>query len=426
VRDALAMIALVFGVTVLAVGVVRLLMVPFAVYFELRRHRQPADAPPVAGSIFAEPPLVSVIVPAYNEAVVLESCVRSITRSRYEPFEVVCVDDGSTDDTYERLRALADELPSVQAITRPNGGKGAALNTGIAASSGQVLMLVDADGVFGPDTITEMIRGFDDERVGAVCGDDRTVNLDRVQTRFLAIISHLGTGLMRRALSVLRVLPIVSGNTGAYRREVLEVTGGLREDTVGEDLELTWRVHRAGYLVAFTPRALVYAESPSTFRGLCRQRVRWARGLIQTSRLHRTMIGNPRYRGFGLYLAFNAFNQIAVPFIQVVALAVLLILAAMGDTSSVPLDFWAWVAFVGLPISLALLVLALGLDRAFGDLRHAWTLPLWPIYSAALSLVMLRAVWLEVRGAENRWNKLERTGVVSVRPSPGDGHGSSP
>ncbi|MEZ5090045.1 MAG: glycosyltransferase family 2 protein [Micropruina sp.] len=223
---------------------------------------------------------MSVIVPAYNEGVVLENACSVVAASDYPDVEVICVDDGSSDNTYDLMRQLAAELPGVTAMRQQNAGKGAALNRGIKASRGEVLLLVDADGVFARDTITEMVRGFDDDLIGAVCGDDRPVNLDRVQTRFLALIGHVGTGLMRRALHMLGALPVVSGNSGAFRRDVLDATGLLREDTIGEDLELTWRIYRAGYRVAFRPTALVYAESPSTFRGLWKQRVRWSRGLL--------------------------------------------------------------------------------------------------------------------------------------------------
>ncbi|GAB4085451.1 glycosyltransferase family 2 protein [Myceligenerans cantabricum] len=417
--QALSAAALVLGVTILVVGFVRLLFVPCSVWFEVRHRPPPAGTPPHVGTFFDDatpgsPPSISVVVPAYNEGVVLDACVRSIARSTYPDFEVVCVDDGSTDDTYAKLRALAAELPGVRAFTQPNGGKGAALNHGVRHAHGEILVLVDADGVFRPDTLTEMVRAFTDEGVGAVCGDDRTVNLDRVQTRYLALISHVGTGLVRRALDVLHCLPIVSGNTGAFRRDVLERTGPLREDTVGEDLELTWRVYRAGYRVAFAPRALVHAESPSTLRGLWKQRVRWARGLLQAVRIHRSMIGNPRYGVFGPYLAFNVVTQVLVPVVQVAAFVILLALGLLGETSAVPDTFWAVLLFIGLPLSLALLLLAVLLDRSPGDLRYAWTLPLWPFFSALMSLVMLRATWLELRGAENRWNKLDRTGTVSV------------
>lgn len=422
----LGWVAVVIGLTLLVTGVVRLLMLPFAIAFETRWRRRRLRAQSVIdGTVFDEPPLVSIVVPAYNESVVLENCLRSVVRSDYERYEVICVDDGSSDDTYARMQELAEELPRVRAMTKPNGGKGSALNAGIAEAQGSVFMLVDADGVFGPDTISGMLRSFDEERIGAVCGNDRPVNLDRVQTRFLSVISHLGTGLMRRALDQMHCLPIVSGNIGAFRRDVLDLTGPLREDTLGEDLELSWRIYEAGYRCAFSPHSLVYAESPSTFRALWKQRVRWARGLLQTIVAHPRLIGNPRYGAFGAYNGFSFLTQVVVPVLQVVGVVVLTVLAETGRTGVVPEAFWAVVLFLGIPLSVGLLLLALAMDHAWRDLRFAWTLPLWPFYSIVMSCTMLWALWLELRKAENRWNKLERTGVVSVGVDEDAGSGAS-
>jgi len=99
---------------------------------------------------------------------------------------------------------------------------------------------------------------------------------------------------------------------------------------------------------------------------------------------------------------------------QVAGLALLVLVAALGEPGALPASPWELLLFLSLPLTLALLLLAVLLDRAPGDLRHAWTLPLWPFYSTLMSLVMLRAMWLELRGAENRWNKMERSGTVSV------------
>ena len=409
----LASALLVVGASLGVIGVVRLACVPAALVFEARQRR--ADPGPVGcGPRFAVPPRVSVVVPAYEEELLIEQCLRSILRSDHPHLEVVCVDDGSSDGPYDRMRDVAAGDPRVRVLRQENAGKGAALNSGIAASSGEVLVLVDADGLFRPDTLTRLLRGFRDARVGAVCGNDRPVNLDRVLTRLLALISHVGTGLMRRALDVLGCLPVVSGNIGAYRRDVLDRVGPLRTDTLGEDLELTWRVHRAGFGVTFAPDAVVYAESPSTVRGLWRQRVRWARGLLQATSLHRRMIGNPRYGAFGVYLLYNTLAQVVGPFVQVLGAAVLAVLVLVDGTDRLPASPAGWLLLVGLPLSLALLLLAVLLDRSPGDLRQLWTVVLWPPYSALMSLVVLDAARLELGNAENRWNKLERSGTVSV------------
>ncbi|WP_309222324.1 glycosyltransferase family 2 protein [Aeromicrobium sp. S22] len=420
-----AALVLVLLVPLAAAGIVRFGMVPFALVFEVRARRS-GPGPAGYGPMFTEAPRLSVVVPAFEEARVIDQCVRSIARSDYPHLEIVCVDDGSTDDTFARMQQLAADHPGVvRALRQANAGKGAALNTGIAAAAGEVLVLVDADGVFRPDTLTMLVRGFRSPRIGAVCGNDRPVNLDRTLTRLLSVISHVGTGLMRRGLDVLGCLPVVSGNIGAYRRDVLDRVGPLRTDTLGEDLELTWRVHRAGFQVAFAPQALVYAESPSTLRGLWRQRVRWARGLLQATEMHWPMVGNPRYGAFGVYLLFNMVTQVIAPFLQLSAAVGVGWLIAVDGTDWLPRTWWAWVLLLGVPASLALLALALALDRAVDDLRHLWTVPLWPLYSTMMTFVVLDAVRLELGNAENRWNKLERTGTVSVRGlSDDDGRGS--
>lgn len=401
------------GVLVLALGLVKLAYLPLSVAFELRAARRRRHPRP---TLLDERPLVSVVVPAYNEGVVLETCVRSLVATSYPRTEVIVVDDGSSDDTPQVMARLGREFPQVRMVRQANAGKGAALNHGAALSSGDVLVFVDADSLFQQDTLQRMLEGFDDERIGAVCGDDRPVNLDRVLTRLLTVISHIGTGLVRRSLSLLGCLPIVSGNAGAFRREVFTEIGGFDEHTVGEDLELTWRVHRAGRQVRFAPRALVLAESPSTLRGLWKQRVRWARGLLQTTGKHAGMVGNPRHGAFGAYLLFNTLTMIVMPGLQLLLLALLPVLA-LGGEDHLPTGFWAWIGWLGLALTLVIALVAISLNRAWPDLRHLWTLPLWPLYSVFVSFTMVRALWLQIARRPATWNKLERTGVVGLERS---------
>jgi len=399
---------LVAGIAWMLFAVARLLLAPFAIAEEIRDRVRRSTTPPPTLS-------VSVVVPAYNEGVVLDGCVRSIIAHAPAGLEVVLVDDGSTDGTFSRMRALAAEFAEVSAMTQENAGKAAALNAGIARTSGSIVLLVDADGVFTAQTFTELLRPFADPTVAAVCGDDRPVNLDRVQTRFLAVIGHVGTGLMRRAQSFFGVLPVVSGNAGAFRRAILDAVGPLRAGCIGEDLELTWRIHRAHGRVVFAPRAVVYAESPSTLRELWRQRVRWGRGLLQTVRVHADLIGRPRYGLFGLSLVPLLVASVVLPVAQVAALP-LLAITLMTGAVGVDADIWGALLWLGLPVSAALVLLAVCLNDAWADLRHAYALPLWPAYSMMMSAVMVAAIAGEARGRPAAWNKLVRTGVRSPRP----------
>jgi poly-beta-1,6-N-acetyl-D-glucosamine synthase len=393
----------VIAFTCFAVGLLTLVYYPLALGFVLRRRRAP---------VFRDrPPLVSIIVPAYNEAKVIGHCVDSILASAYGKREVILVDDGSTDDTLARMREY-ESRAGVAVVARRNGGKASALNAGLALARGEIILFVDADGIFQQDTIDQLLSAFDHERVGAVCGSDSPANLDRLLTRLANLQTHVGTGFARRALSVINCLPVVSGNLGAFRRTVLEETGPFREGFIGEDLELTWRVHRAGYRVVFQPWARVRAETPSTLRGLWKQRVRWARGLLQTARIHRDMFFNPRYGLFGFYLGINLVSMVLIPVLQLASLVILPILAVQ-EASPVPVNVLGMLGWLGLGFALAASVFSIALDRAWKDLRHLYVAPLWVLYSFFMDVVTVWAVILELRGGEARWNKLERTGVVS-------------
>ncbi|MGY2744816.1 glycosyltransferase [Arthrobacter sp. UYCu723] len=282
---------LITGLPVLLFGLVRLLAVPLAVCFEVRAaSRRRRGAP----TLWDEWPSVSIVVPAFNAAAVIENCVRSVQLTRYTRYEVILVDDGSTDNTAELMAGLAAGDPRIKVLGQPGAGKGAALNLGVRYATGDVLVFVDADRIFAPYTVDRMLQGFEDQRTGAVCGDDRPVQLHR--TRPLAFISHLGTAMARRALAVAGCAPFVSGNIDAFPRRVLAEIGPFCQHSVGAELELIWRVRKAGYRVAFAPRAHIYAGTPSTVLARWRQRVRRAHGLLQAMTTHRGTSGKEGHR----------------------------------------------------------------------------------------------------------------------------------
>ena len=157
----------------------------------------------------------------------------------------------------------------------------------------------------------------------------------------------------------------------------------------------------------------MYAESPSTLKGLWRQRVRWARGMLQATRIHKNMICNPHYGAFGAYLLFNLLSMIIVPVAQIFVLLGMPIVI-ITDPDALPTTALGWVGFLGLALALVILIYSIALNRAWGDLRHIWVFPLWPIYSTLVGFTLGWAIILEVKGAEKNWNKLERTGTISV------------
>jgi cellulose synthase/poly-beta-1,6-N-acetylglucosamine synthase-like glycosyltransferase len=399
----LAAVFAVIGFTCFAVGALTLVYYPLALAFALRRRKGPVFE--------GDSPLVSIVVPAFNEEKVIGRCVESILGSRYGNRELILVDDGSTDGTLREMRTF-EGRPGVTVIAKPNGGKASALNAGLHRARGEILMFVDADGIFTPETLTEMLKGFETPRVGAVCGNDAPANLDRLLPRLASLQTHVGTGFARRALSLINCLPVVSGNIGAFRRSVLRETGPFREGFIGEDLELTWRVHKAGYKIAFQPWAIVYAETPSTLAGLWTQRVRWARGLLQSARIHRDLFLNPRYGAFGFYLALNLVTMGLIPFLQL-ASVVLLPILALHAGSPVQISLLGLVGWFGIAFALVASVFSVLLNRAWKDLRFLYVVPLWVPYSLMMDVVAVWALIQEIRGSQAHWNKLDRTGVVS-------------
>jgi cellulose synthase/poly-beta-1,6-N-acetylglucosamine synthase-like glycosyltransferase len=401
--DYLLLAFYVMGFTCFSVGILTIVYYPLALVFELRRNR-----PPVFESL---DPFISIVVPAYNEEKVIVNCIDSILKSDYSNYEIILVDDGSSDGTVGEMRRYERD-PRIKMITQPNASKAAALNMGILLARGEILFFVDADGVFGRNTIREMLKGFTSKDVGAVCGNDAPINLDRLQTKLANLLTHVGTGFVRRALVTVDCLPIVSGNIGAFRRSALEKAGPFLEGFIGEDLELTWRVHKAGYKVNFRPNAIVYVEVPSTIRGLWRQRVRWSRGLLKTAWIHKSMFFNPRYGLFAFYLPVNLISMVIIPMLQLASIILLPVLI-FQNKSPISLSFLGIIGWLGLGFAFFASLFSVLLDRAWTDLKYLYVIPLWVPYSLMMDAVMLWAIVVELRGKEAKWNKLDRTGVIS-------------
>jgi cellulose synthase/poly-beta-1,6-N-acetylglucosamine synthase-like glycosyltransferase len=398
---------------IITAGMVMFIYFPLAIIAELRSHRPP---------VFNTPsPLVSIIIPAYNEEKVVANCIKSIESSKYRNFEIILVDDGSTDNTLQVMKRYANP-PRVQVISQANSGKAAALNRGFQQARGEILFFVDADGIFTQSTIREMLNGFTSEKVGAVCGNDYPMQVDSLLRKLYCLQTHVGTGFVRRALAEINCLPIVSGNCGAFRRSVLswpflrlwEQGGPYLKGFIGEDLELTWRIHRAGFRVNFAPRAIVRAETPPTIKSLWKQRVRWARGLLQTVSLHRDMFLNRKYGTLALYLPINFFNMVINPILQLLIVFLLIIFIFTGY-SPIQLGILSFILWLGLGGALFTLMFSITLDWAWKDLKYWYAIPLWIPYSLLMDIVTVWAIILEVRGTEAKWNKFERSGAISRR-----------
>jgi cellulose synthase/poly-beta-1,6-N-acetylglucosamine synthase-like glycosyltransferase/peptidoglycan/xylan/chitin deacetylase (PgdA/CDA1 family) len=397
--------------------IVAALLIPFAVIAILRTIAAVAFARLHAARMRRQPvpagfqPPVSIVVPAYNEAAGIEQAVSSLASSDYPEFEVVVVDDGSTDGTGDIVDAL--KLPGVKVIREANRGKSEALNTGVTAARYEIVTAVDADTVFEPGTLSELVRPLADEKVGAVAGNTKVGNRRSILGRWQHIDYVMGFNLDRRLLDVLGCMPTVPGAIGAFRKCALVEVGGFSSDTLAEDTDVTIALSRLGWKVVYAERARGFTETPGSLSGLWRQRYRWSFGTMQSVWKHKRALFRRADGPIGMFgLPYLILFQIALP-----TLAPLIDLFALyGILFLNPLAVLAfWVAFNLLVLAQA--VYAFHLDGE--SPRVLWALPLQSfVYRQLMYLVVLQSVASAVQGLRLKWQHIERSGDVEVAPQP--------
>jgi cellulose synthase/poly-beta-1,6-N-acetylglucosamine synthase-like glycosyltransferase/peptidoglycan/xylan/chitin deacetylase (PgdA/CDA1 family) len=369
--------------------------------------REARRVPPGAAPFL---PDISVVIPAYNEAVGIAATVRSMAASEYEGrLEIIVVDDGSADDTAAIARGL--RIPYVRVITQPNTGKPGALNRGIAEASSEVLVLVDGDTVFQPDTIGRLVAPLRDPEVGAVSGNTKVGN----RGGFLGGWQHLeyvmGFNLDRRMYDMLAIMPTVPGAIGAFRRQALARIGGVSHDTLAEDTDLTMALCRTPWRIVYAADAIAWTEAPASLRQLWKQRYRWSYGTIQAMWKHRrAVIEHGRSGRFGrlclTYLTlFQVLMPLVAPAIDVSSLYGLIFLNKL-QVAVFWLSFLALQALAG--------GYALRIDRE--RLRALWVLPFQQVvYRQLMYLVTIQSVITALLGTRQRWQVIHRSGVFSSR-----------
>ncbi|MDW2981571.1 glycosyltransferase [Rhodanobacter sp. KK11] len=403
----------------ITLGVARLLLLGGLAL--VNRWQERRRAPPALPD---EPPLVSVLIPAYNEAKVIASSIRRILKSRYAHLEVIVVDDGSTDGTSAVVREHYAAEPRVRLISIPNGGKAHAVNTALRESHGAVVVALDADTQFEPHTISRLVRWFADPKVGAVAGNAKVGNRINLITLWQALEYITAQNLERRALAALGAITVVPGAVGAWRREALERLGGFPADTLAEDQDLTIAVQKAGYHALFDAEAVAWTEAPDTARGLARQRFRWAYGTLQCLWKHRDATFNPRYGALGTVALpqvwlFQILFSVVSPLVDLVlvwqivstGMDYLQHRAQFDDTNLLRmLAFYA--AFMAVDLGASALAFAL-------EKKEKWSLLWWLVlqrfgYRQLMYYVVVRSVWTAIKGPSVGWGKQERKATVNA------------
>jgi poly-beta-1,6 N-acetyl-D-glucosamine synthase len=356
-------------------------------------------------------PKVSIIVPAYCEGVVIQESIKSLLKQDYENLEIIVVDDGSSDDTYVKAKALEGRHggKEVKVFTKPNGGKARALNFGISLASGEFVLCIDADSVLEPQTVREMVKHFYDLNVGAVAGYVGVINRVNMWTKLQALEYIEGLNMVRKAQAFLRLVNIIPGPVGMFRKEAVIDIGGYHTDTFAEDCDLTLRLLEKGWKIKYEPLAVAWTEAPEEILNLIKQRYRWTRGILQAIRKHSPKLLELRkHPAFSMTLWYMFFEAVIWPFMDIFA-NVFFIFLAFQYGLSIFVAFW-WVLLTVVDVSAAFYCVVSEKE----DLTLVFYAILYRLfYIIILDIAKVFATIEEWRGVGMNWGKLERKGRLS-------------
>jgi cellulose synthase/poly-beta-1,6-N-acetylglucosamine synthase-like glycosyltransferase/peptidoglycan/xylan/chitin deacetylase (PgdA/CDA1 family)/spore germination protein YaaH len=376
-------------------------------------------------------PRVAVLIPAFNEEKVIVRTIRSVLNSDYANLRIIVIDDGSSDRTAEVARlAYAAQIAAgrVLVLSKPNGGKAAALNFALDRMTEEFYVGIDADTVIAPDAISKLIPHFEDPLVGAIAGNAKVGNRVNLWTRWQALEYITSQNFERRALDLFNVVVVVPGAIGAWRTGPVKAAGGYPVNTVAEDADLTMALLEQKLKVVYEDRALAFTEAPIDAKGLMRQRFRWSFGILQAVWKHR--LAFVRNKAMGLFalpniLIFQMLLPLVSPFIDIMFLAGILhyfVDRHYHPESASSADFYKLlVYFLGfLVIDFVTSSIAFSLERRHpankGDgwlLFHIWLQRF--AYRQVFSIVLLKTVKRAIDGKPFNWDKLERTAKMSKR-----------
>ncbi len=413
----------------IGLGIGRILVVtPLAIVAE-RTARRALPIPPLSANL----PTVSVIIAAYNEQEVIVHTVHSVLASDYENLEVIVVDDGSKDATFEIVKQEFSQHPQVQCLTQENGGKAAALNKGMEFASGDVYVYLDADTILAADAISKMVSHFANPKVGAVAGNVKVGNRVNTLTRLQSVEYITSQNLDRRAYAYINGVTVVPGAIGAWRKEAVVSAGGYTSDTLAEDMDLTWRVRFAGWKIDNESDAVAYTEAPSSLSSFFKQRFRWTFGTLQCLFKHRGALGKNGLFGRAVLPTLWLYQfglQVIAPFVDIQLIYSVSVFLAAWATHSVMTKDWRPITdaaqtmtYIGFMYALFFSIefisafLAFRMDRE--KKSQLWWLFLQRlVYRQVLYAVVWKAVWTALKGVRTGWGKFERTGTVTLASPP--------
>lgn len=391
-------IVVLFFITTL-ISVFRIIFLGF---FVLRSNRAQKKYKPVEGF----EPFVSVIIPAYNEEKVIGRTIEWLVKSTYKNFEVIVVDDGSTDETCNVVEDFIKANPNIRLISKKNGGKFSALNLGFREAKADFIVTIDADTIILPDTIRNLIAPFADENVDAVCGNVNVGNVKNILTGFQAVEYITTQNYDRRAFDDLNCISVVPGATGAWKKEKVLECGGYSHLTLTEDADLTLTMLEHGARIVYSPEAKSITEAPESISALFKQRFRWSFGTLQCLWKHRKSFlkGNLGWVALPNVLLF----QTIFPVLSPIGDLVFILSIFRGDVGAI---LSGYILF--LIMDLAASLMAFTIEDA--PKKYLFFILIQRFfYRQFMYLVTFNTLAAAIRGRRHGWNKLERTNSVET------------
>jgi cellulose synthase/poly-beta-1,6-N-acetylglucosamine synthase-like glycosyltransferase/peptidoglycan/xylan/chitin deacetylase (PgdA/CDA1 family)/spore germination protein YaaH len=370
---------------------------------------------------------LAVIVPGYNESYSIYATVLSLLKAKHpKSFEIIVVNDGSTDDTLEILQQNLGDNPLVKILTQENAGKASALNYGISQTHADFVTIIDGDTLIHPDTLIHLMHPLHNPKVGAVAGNVRVINHTNLMAKWQVLEYATGQSLDRRALSVLDAVVVVPGALGCWRRKALLDAGGFTTDTLAEDADMTIKLKKLGYRIAVAKDADAYTQVPETVRGFLRQRFRWMYGTYQVVWKHLDAFFKPRYGTLAFIALPNLFLvhvilPLIAPFTDLVFVFTLLTLGLnlLFGHSFTPDDFFylksvALYYLIFTSMDLLTTLLAFVLDGKEKKRYLIWLIPQRFFYKQLIYFVAFQSIIAALQGKKVGWGRMIRKKAMGV------------
>jgi cellulose synthase/poly-beta-1,6-N-acetylglucosamine synthase-like glycosyltransferase/peptidoglycan/xylan/chitin deacetylase (PgdA/CDA1 family)/spore germination protein YaaH len=357
-----------------------------------------------------ELPPVSIIVPGYNEEITANKTIESLLKTDYPDFEIIFVNDGSKDNTFEVVNKAYGKHPLVQVLDKSNGGKASALNFGISHAKNAFVICIDADTQLKNDAVFHLMTYFTDEEIGAVAGTVKVGNTHNMITNFQSIEYITAQNMDRRAFDLINSITVVPGAIGAFRKSAIFNVGGFTYDTLAEDCDLTMRILKAGYVVKNCAEAIAYTEAPETVNMLLKQRFRWSFGVIQSFWKNKDALFNKKYKFFGMIGMPNILLfQIILPLFSPIA-DLMMVFGLFGGHPGKILFYY--VAFIVIDFIVG--IIAFWMEKE--DYKKLWyIIPQRFIWRQLMYYILIKSVRRALKGELSGWGAVKRTGSVTMK-----------